>query len=360
MEKYIVQPEDSLIGISLKHNINLYSLLRMNSLSEDSLVYPGMQIRVREGREEEKNEFLMQKNVNYCCAEGTVLGKLTVFPLFLKFEPVSVNGMCEARISNEVKRFQCSRFESIINLKDIFEADLLENAGFNTREQIYLVQILLYTTGHEARAEVPIARTYFKVDYRQVYSKISDLHKKNKELLDSSMEIVNKINELLPSIGESSEFLTKIPIPEYLPHYLSKSEDDLSLSTPIEKSSFVIQSELIDPAQSQEIGTFLPDIQKFSSCRLLYSSDKNGFSLRTLFHLTENKGPCLLLIKDSEKCVFGAFLSPFLQVSNGFYGDGNTFVFTFKYKKNIECYINKGNQNKFFCTNFEGIIIGYG
>lgn len=156
MEKYTVQSDDSLIGISLKFNISLYSLLRMNSLSEDSLVFPGMQIKISPESEEKKREYLIQTNVNYCCVEGTVPGKLMIFPLFLRFEPGSLPPSFKLQNAED-------KFELIVNIKDVFDAQLLENACLRTREPAYYIQLLLFTTGHEAIAELPIARIYFKV-----------------------------------------------------------------------------------------------------------------------------------------------------------------------------------------------------
>lgn len=355
MEKYTVQANDSLIGISLKFNISLYSLLRMNSLSEDSLVFPGMQIKIKPGSEEKKKDYLLQANINYCCVEGTIPGKLTIFPLFLRFEPSSIPASFKFSDSDE-------RFELIINIKDVFEAQLLENACIRSREPIYFIQLLLFTTGHEAIAELPIARIYFKVKSIQVHSNISDIHKRNEAIKESSMEIVNKINELKAITQQPSDFLTKIPVPDYLSTYLSSSQDPQieEVQSFIQINDLSIDSSILTPYEFHQIEKFLPDIQKFSSTKLLYSSEKNGFSLRTLYNQCCNKGPCIFIVKDSQNLAFGAYLSPFLQVSNDFYGDGSTFLFTFKEKKGIKCFLNKGQAYKFYCTNFEGIIIGYG
>jgi hypothetical protein len=39
--------------------------------------------------------------------------------------------------------------------------------------------------------------------------------------------------------------------------------------------------------------------------------------------------PLILVIKDLDGWVFGAYLSDKLQVKNSFYGSGESFVFTF-------------------------------
>lgn len=47
MEEYVVQEDDSWISISLKLDIRLYTLLRLNGKSEESLIYPGMKLKLQ-------------------------------------------------------------------------------------------------------------------------------------------------------------------------------------------------------------------------------------------------------------------------------------------------------------------------
>jgi hypothetical protein len=74
------------------------------------------------------------------------------------------------------------------------------------------------------------------------------------------------------------------------------------------------------------------------------------------------KAPCVLVIKDYDGYVFGAYCSDYLEVKHKFYGNGETFLFTFKVitliclkkcHKILKIYIqknpNKPKNNKFPC-----------
>ncbi|XP_015736718.1 TLD domain-containing protein 2 isoform X3 [Coturnix japonica] len=63
---------------------------------------------------------------------------------------------------------------------------------------------------------------------------------------------------------------------------------------------------------------------------LLYCTARDGFSLRTLYRCTNQlSSPALLLIRDTEAQVFGAFSTSPIHVSKCFYGTGETFLFSF-------------------------------
>ncbi|CEI93600.1 hypothetical protein RMCBS344292_07831 [Rhizopus microsporus] len=56
---------------------------------------------------------------------------------------------------------------------------------------------------------------------------------------------------------------------------------------------------------------------------LLYSLDQHGISLSTLYRLVKNnKGPCVLVIKDADNNVFGAYLNESLKPGTRYYGTG--------------------------------------
>ncbi|KAI8641285.1 TLDc domain-containing protein [Parasitella parasitica] len=60
---------------------------------------------------------------------------------------------------------------------------------------------------------------------------------------------------------------------------------------------------------------------------LLYSIDQHGISLHTLYRLVkENKGPCVLVVKDEDDNVFGAFLNETLRPDKRYYGNGECFL----------------------------------
>ncbi|OMJ90902.1 hypothetical protein SteCoe_6664 [Stentor coeruleus] len=61
MEEYVVQEDDSWISISLKLDIRLYTLLRLNGKSEESLIYPGMRLKLQAQKKVEIKEQKVMK-----------------------------------------------------------------------------------------------------------------------------------------------------------------------------------------------------------------------------------------------------------------------------------------------------------
>ncbi|KAJ3258740.1 hypothetical protein HK103_003334 [Boothiomyces macroporosus] len=72
----------------------------------------------------------------------------------------------------------------------------------------------------------------------------------------------------------------------------------------------------------QELHHHLPPIlQEASNVTLLYSLENHGISIHTLYHNTAEKGPCLVVIKDTNGQLFGAFSSEELHIQPGYYGN---------------------------------------
>ncbi|KAI9347502.1 TLDc domain-containing protein, partial [Pilaira anomala] len=60
---------------------------------------------------------------------------------------------------------------------------------------------------------------------------------------------------------------------------------------------------------------------------LLYSLDQHGISLASLYSLTrEYNGPCIMIIKDADKQIFGSYLSNTLSSQSHYYGTGECFL----------------------------------
>ncbi|KAM4762959.1 TLD domain-containing protein 2 isoform 2-T2 [Cyanocitta cristata] len=95
----------------------------------------------------------------------------------------------------------------------------------------------------------------------------------------------------------------------------------LVLSTP----SSILRDREID-----ELGPQLPPRLTQQPWHLLYSTGRDGFSLRTLYRSgARPDSPALLLIRDTEAQAFGAFSASAIRSSSGFYGTGETFLFSF-------------------------------
>ncbi|XP_074941704.1 oxidation resistance protein 1 isoform X6 [Phalacrocorax aristotelis] len=89
-------------------------------------------------------------------------------------------------------------------------------------------------------------------------------------------------------------------------------------------------SELLQAEQIEKLTKSLPPRTIGYPWTLVYSTAKHGMSLKTLYRsMLGLDTPVLLVIKDSDGQVFGALASEPFKVSDGFYGTGETFMFTF-------------------------------
>jgi len=65
------------------------------------------------------------------------------------------------------------------------------------------------------------------------------------------------------------------------------------------------------------------------SWHLGYSMSADGVSLRTLYRHVENCGACIVIVEDSNSCIFGAFLGGGLHMQRGPYEDYESFLFRY-------------------------------
>uniref|UniRef100_A0A8C5MGW3 Oxidation resistance protein 1 n=1 Tax=Leptobrachium leishanense TaxID=445787 RepID=A0A8C5MGW3_9ANUR len=89
-------------------------------------------------------------------------------------------------------------------------------------------------------------------------------------------------------------------------------------------------SELLQVDQIEKLTKNLPPRTIGYPWTLVYSTGKHGMSIKTLYRtMLGLDTPVLLVIKDSDGQIFGALASEPFKVSDGFYGTGETFLFTF-------------------------------
>ncbi|CAO3590597.1 unnamed protein product [Absidia cylindrospora] len=111
----------------------------------------------------------------------------------------------------------------------------------------------------------------------------------------------------------------------------------------------------------EKLRSFLPQRYRLATrWSLLYSLDQHGISLTTLYRLVKNnKGPCILAIKDAEDQVFGAFLNETLKPTTHYYGTGECFLWR-DTKDGLKAYSWTGMNEYMILSETEFIAIGGG
>ncbi|XP_056617779.1 oxidation resistance protein 1a isoform X5 [Triplophysa dalaica] len=89
-------------------------------------------------------------------------------------------------------------------------------------------------------------------------------------------------------------------------------------------------SDLLEAEQIEKLAKHLPPRTIGYPWTLAFGTTKHGMSIKSLYRAMQcQDSPVLMVIKDSDGQIFGALASEPFKVSEGFYGTGETFLFTF-------------------------------
>eukprot|EP00944_MAST-04C_sp_MAST-4C-sp1_P008864 g8864.t1 len=118
---------------------------------------------------------------------------------------------------------------------------------------------------------------------------------------------------------------------------------------------------IIDKGMLENIVRDLPTRYAICDWNLIYSSQRDGYSLQTCLGLSKNRsGPSLLVIKDNLGYIFGAFVSETIEKRDGYYGTGETFVATFFPRYKAYFWADRSNQEFIVCENGDYLAFGGG
>ena len=152
MEEYIVEPNDTLISISFKFNIRLYQILQLNSLSEESIIVPGMKIRLKSFPKRsgfsQSNPDSLTFQTSYCTGKEEVEGNLIISHFSVVFQPIKIINIGKKKTNQNIRKF-----EIFIDIGDIYQVNILDNPDLKPREHILLIQLLVTSTGDKKEYE---------------------------------------------------------------------------------------------------------------------------------------------------------------------------------------------------------------
>ncbi|XP_051577647.1 oxidation resistance protein 1-like isoform X2 [Myxocyprinus asiaticus] len=118
-------------------------------------------------------------------------------------------------------------------------------------------------------------------------------------------------------------------------------------------------SDLLETEQIEKLAKHLPPRTIGYPWTLAFSTSKHGMSIKTLYRAMQAQdSPVLLVIKDSDGQIFGALASEPFKVSEGFYGTGETFLFTFY--PEFEAYKWTGDNLFFIKGDMDSLAFGGG
>ncbi|XP_006778514.1 PREDICTED: nuclear receptor coactivator 7 isoform X2 [Myotis davidii] len=132
-------------------------------------------------------------------------------------------------------------------------------------------------------------------------------------------------------------------------------EDDDETALPILQP----QSALLENMHIEQLARRLPARVQGYPWRLAYSTLEHGTSLKTLYRKSASlDSPVLLVIKDMDNQIFGAYATHPFKFSDHYYGTGETFLYTFS--PNFKVFKWSGENSYFINGDISSLELGGG
>ena len=111
-------------------------------------------------------------------------------------------------------------------------------------------------------------------------------------------------------------------------------------------------SEILDNNKLKEIHTNLPYFHQYVSFYRIFSISLDGSALKSFYKKCEGIKNSILVIKDDEGNIFGAYASDVFYPSSVFYGSPDCFLFTFYKEDKIHVFkATEANDHYMYCDN---------
>ncbi|XP_059748533.1 TLD domain-containing protein 2 isoform X4 [Bos taurus] len=142
-----------------------------------------------------------------------------------------------------------------------------------------------------------------------------------------------------------------------------KEEETTPAPTPVPEHPMVPQlagaSQVLGASEMSQLSLHLPPRVTGYSWSLAFCTSRDGFSLQSLYRQMEgHSGPVLLVLRDQDGQMFGAFSSSALRLSKGFYGTGETFLFSFS--PQLKVFKWTGSNSFFVKGDLDSLMMGCG
>ena len=113
-----------------------------------------------------------------------------------------------------------------------------------------------------------------------------------------------------------------------------------------------IPSDILSNDQLKELHAHLPYFHQYTNLKRIFSLSIDGCALKTFYDKCEDINNSILVIKDDEGNVFGAYASESFAPIMDFKGTGECFLFSFYKGKKIHVFNATGLNNYFmYCGN---------
>ncbi|KAL0595082.1 TLD domain-containing protein 2 [Plecturocebus cupreus] len=118
-------------------------------------------------------------------------------------------------------------------------------------------------------------------------------------------------------------------------------------------------SQVLSASEIRQLSFHFPPRVTGHPWSLVFCTSRDGFSLQSLYRRMEGcSGPVLLVLRDQDGQIFGAFSSSALRLSKGFYGTGETFLFSFS--PQLKVFKWTGSNSFFVKGDLDSLMMGSG
>lgn len=111
-------------------------------------------------------------------------------------------------------------------------------------------------------------------------------------------------------------------------------------------------SEILNSPQLKELHSSLPYYHQYTDLKLVFSMSIDGCALKSFYNKCQEINNSVIVIKDEEGNVFGAYASEKFVPTSDFSGTGETYLFTYYKGNKINIYNSTGlNEHYMYCDN---------